>query len=56
METFTPIGYPTLVFRVTHRYSIGKGRYAIHCVVGQSDDGRRTAARVADVVFGGARC
>lgn len=53
--TFTLIGYPTLVFRVVRRYSIGKGRNAIKCVIGHSDDGRRTVAREADVIFGGAR-
>lgn len=55
MDTFTLIGYPTLVFRIVRRYSIGTGRYAIKCVIGHSDCGKRTVARVADVVFGGAR-
>jgi hypothetical protein len=55
MDTFTLVGHPTLVFRVVRRYAIGKGRHAIHCVVGHSEDGRRTVARVADVIFGGAR-
>lgn len=56
MDTFTLIGRPTLVFQVVRRYSIGNGRDAIRCVVGVTLDGRwRTVARVADVVFGGAR-
>lgn len=51
MDRFTLIGYPTLVFNVVRRYSIGSGRYAIKCVIGHSADGRRTVARVADVNF-----
>lgn len=51
MDHFTLIGYPTLVFRVVRRYAIGNDRHAIKCVIGHSDDGRRTVAREADVVF-----
>lgn len=51
MTTFNLIGYPTLVFKVVRRYSIGSGRYAIKCVIGHSACGRRTVARVADVIF-----
>lgn len=55
MMTFTLIGYPTLIFSAVRRYGIGKGTHAIKCVVGHSDDGRRTVAREADVIFGVAR-
>lgn len=47
---FTLIGYPTLVFTVVKSYRVGSKRYGFDCVVGVSDDRRRTVARVADVV------
>lgn len=52
LNRFTLDGRPTLIFRVTRRYRIGSGRNAIHCVKGESLDGRfETSARVVDVNF-----